>query len=586
MPDAGFLGVARSLTGRPWRERAGGDRAAAAIAREAGVPEVVARVLANRRVEPEAAAAFLAPRLARDLPDPSTLRDMDLAAERLADAAEAGERVAVFADYDVDGATSAALLARFLEAAGGTARIRVPDRLTEGYGPSAVVFDELAGEGHRLVLLADCGATAFEPLAHAAGLGLECIVLDHHLAEARLPPALAMVNPNRMDETGALGGLAAVGVAFLLVVAANRALRRRGHYRLRPEPDLRQWLDLVALGTVADVAPLTGVNRTLVSRGLEVLAARGNPGLAALLDRAGVAGPPTAYHLGFVLGPRINAGGRLGDAGLGARLLAGGPPEALARDAETLERLNRERREVEDRVLTAALAHAPAEGDSFLLAIGEGWHPGVVGIVASRLVERFGRPALVGAREGGRIRGSARSIPGAPIGPAILAARRAGLLEAGGGHDMAAGFALEAERVEAFRAFLAERLAPLAPPGGRAAPVEIDAGLSVAGATDGLVEALAPVGPFGRGNPEPVFALPGVRVRHARRVGEAHVRAELADGGGGRLGAIAFRAADGPLGEALLDPARRPLHIAGWLRPDRWRGPGTAQLVILDAAFA
>ena len=585
MADA-FLGVVRSLKGRAWRERPGDARAAAAIAQREGLPEIAARVLANRGVTPEAAAAFLKPQLRTSLPDPSSLNDMDMAAERLADAAETGETVAIFADYDVDGATSAALLARFLAATGGATSIHVPDRLTEGYGPNEAAFERFAKEGRRLVLLADCGTTAFAPLAHAAGLGLECVVLDHHLPEARLPEALAVVNPNRMDESGALGGLAAVGVVFLLVVAANRALRRRGHYRFRPEPDLREWLDLVALGTVADVMELTGLNRTFVARGLEVLARRGNPGIAALLAAAGVERRPGAYHLGFMLGPRINAGGRVGEAGLGARLLSTDDSEEAGRIAEVLERLNSERRQVEADVLAAALATEPEEGAPFVLAVGDGWHPGVVGIVASRLVERFRRPALVGARENGRIRGSARSVPGVPIGPAVLAARDAGLLEAGGGHDMAAGFTLDEAKRAAFEAFLAERLGPLVPAGGQVRPLDIDAGLSVAGASAGLLEHLAAVEPFGRGNPEPVFALPAVRVRHARIVGRNHVRADLADGGGKRLPAIAFRSAETPLGRALLDTEGRALHVAGNLRADDWRGNGAVQFVVSDAAPA
>ena len=585
MADA-FLGVVRSLKGRAWRERPGDARAAAAIAQREGLPEIAARVLANRGVTPEAAAAFLKPQLRTSLPDPSSLNDMDMAAERLADAAETGETVAVFADYDVDGATSAALLARFLAATGGATSIHVPDRLTEGYGPNEAAFDRFAETGHRLVLLVDCGTTAFAPLAHAAGLGLECVVLDHHLPEVRLPEALAVVNPNRLDESGALGGLAAVGVVFLLVVAANRALRRRGHYRFRPEPDLRQWLDLVALGTVADVMELTGLNRTFVARGLEVLARRGNPGIAALLAAAGVERRPGAYHLGFVLGPRINAGGRVGEAGLGARLLSTDDSEEAGRIAEVLERLNSERRQVEADVLAAALATEPEEGAPFVLAIGDGWHPGVVGIVASRLVERFRRPALVGARQGAQLRGSARSVPGVPIGPAILAARDAGLLEAGGGHDMAAGFTLDEAKRAAFEAFLAERLEPLVPAEGHARPLDIDAGLSVAGASADLLEHLAAVEPFGRGNPEPVFALPAVRVRHARIVGRNHVRADLADGGGKRLAAIAFRSAETPLGRALLDTEGRALHVAGTLRADDWRGNGAVQFVVSDAAPA
>ena len=581
-----FLGVSRSLTGRVWRERQGDARAAAAIAQGQGISDIAARVLANRGVTPETAAAFLKPQLRTSLPDPSSLKDMDLAAERLADAAEAGETVAVFADYDVDGATSAALLTRFLGAAGSAATVYVPDRLTEGYGPNEAAFERFAETGHRLVLLADCGTTAFAPLAHAARIGLECVVLDHHLPEARLPEAFAVINPNRMDETGALGGLAAVGVVFLLVVAANRALRRRGHYRYRPEPDLREWLDLVALGTVADVMELSGLNRTFVARGLEVLARRGNPGIAALLAAAGIERQPGAYHLGFVLGPRINAGGRIGEAGLGARLLASDDAEEARGLAEVLERLNRERRQVEAEVLAAALAMEPEEGAPFTFAVGEDWHPGVVGIVASRLVERFRRPALVGARQGEQVRGSARSVPGVPIGPAVLAARDAGLLEAGGGHDMAAGFTLDIAKLAAFEAFLAERLAPLVPAEGHVPPLDIDAGLSVAGAAGGLLEHLAAVEPFGRGNPEPVFALPAVRVRYARIVGKDHVRADLADAGGGRLPAIAFRSAETPLGRALLEPGGQALHVAGTLRADDWRGNGAVQFVVTDAAPA
>ncbi len=580
-----FLGVARSLTGRAWRGRRGDARMAAAISQREGLPDIAAQLLANRGVTLETAAGFLRPRLRTTLPDPSCLKDMDLAAGRLADAVEAGETVAVFADYDVDGATSAALLARFLEAAGGSASVRVARR-EDGFGPTEAAFDGFAHAGRRLAVCVDCGTSAFAPLAHAAAIGLDCIVVDHHLPDMRLPEALAVVNPNRMDETGALGGLAAVGITFLLVVAANRALRQRGHYRFRPEPDLREWLDLVALGTVADVMALTGLNRTFVATGLAVLARRGNPGLAALLDSAGVRRRPNAGHLGYALGPRINAGGRVGEAGLGARLLMSNDADEARSIAEILERLNRERRQIEADVLAAALAAMPAEDAPFVFAVGEDWHPGVVGIVASRLVERAGRPALVGVREGDAVRGSARSIPGAPIGPAMLAARDAGLLEAGGGHDMAAGFTLDAGKRAAFESFLAERLGPLVPPGGRVAPVEVDAGVSVAGANSGLLEALVRLAPFGRGNPEPVLAIPAARVRYARIVGKDHVRADLTDAGGGRLAAIAFRSANTPLGRALLETSGQALHVAGALQADDWRGEGAVQFVISDAAAA
>ena len=582
-----FLGVSRSLSGRVWRERPGDARAAAAIARAEGLPQITARVLANRGVTPDTVAGFLKPRLKTSLPDPSSLKEMDTAAERIADVAQGGETIAVFADYDVDGATSGALLARFLRAVGGNVRLYVPDRMTEGYGPNETALDRLAAEGHRLVVLVDCGTTALEPLEHAAGLGLDCIVVDHHLPKARLPRTLALVNPNREDETGALGGLAAVGVAFLLVVAANRVLRRRGHFDARrPEPDPRVWLDLVALGTVADVMELNGLNRVLVARGLDVMDRRGNPGITALLAAAGVEGRPTAYHLGFLLGPRINAGGRIGDSGLGARLLATENTEEAISIADILSRLNSARRQVEADVLGSALACSPADDAPLVFAFGEGWHPGVVGIVASRLVDRYRRPAFVGAVDSGQVRGSARSIPGVPIGPAILEARNAGLLEAGGGHDMAAGFTLEAGKRAAFEAFLAERLGPLVPAGGHTPPLDIDAGLSVAGASRALLRDIEAAQPFGRGNPEPVFAFPDLRVRYARIVGKNHIRADFADAGPGRLAAIAFRSAETPLGQALLNTGGGPLHVAGTLRADDWRGQESVQLVLSDAALA
>ena len=586
--DSTFLGVRRSLSGRPWCERRGDPRTGAAISQRLGLPEIVGRVLASRGVTVETAHRFLDPRLRTDLPDPSVLGDMDKASDRLADAVQAGERVGIFADYDVDGATSAALLARFLEAVGVPTRIYVPDRLTEGYGPNEEAMRAMRGEGLSLVVLVDCGTTSFEPLSHAQGIGLECIVVDHHVAEMRLPPAFAVVNPNRMDESvegAALGGLAAVGVTFLLLVALNRTLRRRGFHAGRVEPDLRRWLDLLALGTVADVAELSGVNRTLVSRGLDVLGRRGNPGIAALLDTAKVKDKPSAWHLGFVLGPRINAGGRIGDAGLGAALLASDDPDFAWRTAETLEQLNLERRQVEAEVLEAALRNSvPLQGGPYVFAAGKDWHPGVVGIVASRLVERFGRPALVASEGDGVLQGSARSVSGVPLGPIIIEARQRGLLMSGGGHAMAAGFRLATDNREEFESFLAERLGSLVPQGGVPRTLLIDGALTVAGADAALMRELSRIAPFGRGNPEPRFAVPEAAIMFARPVGGKHVRADLGGAGKNRLKAIAFGAVETPLGDALLDPGRPPLHIAGSVRPDPWNGPEAVQLVISDAA--
>ena len=586
--DEAFLGVRRSLSGRLWREKPGDPRAGAAISQRLGLPEIVGRVLASRGVTVETAPRFLDPRLRTDLPDPSVLRDMDKAADRLADAVQAGEKVGIFADYDVDGATSAALLARFFRAVGVPTRIYVPDRLTEGYGPNREAMGTMRDEGLSLVVLVDCGTTSFEPLDHAREIGLECIVVDHHVAEARLPPAFAVVNPNRLDESvggAVLGGLAAVGVTFLLLVALNRTLRRRGFHAGRKEPDLRRWLDLTALGTVADVAELAGVNRTLVSRGIDVLGRRGNPGIAALLDTAKVRDKPDSWHAGFVLGPRINAGGRIGDAGLGAALLASDDPDFAWRTAETLERLNVERREVEAEVLEAALrSSVPEPDDPYVFAAGGDWHPGVVGIVASRLVERFGRPALVASEGDGVLQGSARSVSGVSLGPVIIEARQRGLLISGGGHAMAAGFRLAVGNREGFESFLAERLGPLVPRGGVPRTLFIDGALTVAGADVTLMRELSRIAPFGRGNPEPRFALPEAAITFARPVGGKHVRAELGGTGKRRLKAIAFGAVDTPLGDALLDPGRPPLHITGSVRPDPWNGPEAVQFVVSDAA--
>ena len=581
-----LLGVARSQTGRRWQARCDGDRLALALAQRLDLPEILGRVLAGRGVTLDDAAGWLDPTLRDSLPDPSSVADMDRAAARVADALEAGEPVGVFGDYDVDGATASALLRLYIEAAGGRVCVHIPDRRREGYGPNLPALRRLAAEGARLVVTVDCGATAAEPLAAAAAEGLDIIVVDHHPTGAQPPPCHALVDPNRADDASGLGDLAAVGVAFLLAVAVNRALRARGRFAAGGEPDLFRLLDLVALGTVCDMAPLTGLNRAFVRQGLRVMARRGNPGLAALCDVARIDGPPGVYHAGFLLGPRINAGGRVGVADLGHRLLCARDREAALPLAERLDRFNAERREIENRVLLEALAQAEAavpSGTAALTVAGEGWHAGVVGLVANRLVERFGLPTAAIACEGGVAKGSVRSVAGFDAGAAMLEARRRGILSAGGGHPLAAGATLPAANVPAFAAFFEARASSCG--AGAAAPVLwLDGAVAPGGADGALLDRLDIAGPFGVGNPEPGFAVPGCMVDSARVVGNGHVGCRLSEPGGARLDAIAFRAAAGPVGKALLAAQGGALHIAGSLRRDRWRGRDGVKMVIDDAA--
>ncbi len=586
-----LLGVERSLTGKRWETRLADGRAGLTLSQRLDLPEIVGRLLAARGVTPEGAALFLSPTLRDLLPNPSTLRDMDVAAQRLAEAVENSERIAVFGDYDVDGATSSALLHRFLRQLGREPRVYIPDRIVEGYGPNAAALGRLAQEGAKLVITVDCGITAFEALEAARDAGLETIVVDHHAAEPRLPPAVAVVNPNRLDDESGLGQLAAVGVTFLLLVALNRALRERGWYAKagKREPDLLGLLDLVALGTVCDVVPLTGLNRAFVSQGLKVMGQRRNPGLMALSDVAGIDEAPGTYHAGFLLGPRVNAGGRVGQAPLGAELLATEDIAAAANIARQLDAYNAERKEIEAAVLDQALLQVEEEGapEGLVFAAAEGWHAGVIGIVASRLKERYNLPALVVALDGGIGKGSARSVPGVDLGAAVIAARQAGLLINGGGHPMAAGLTVAEGQAGELRAFLAERLAEAMRRVDYLPSLGIDGALDIAGANGALVKHLEALAPYGTANAEPRFALPDVRVIESGVVGENHVRCTLgAAGKGPRLRAIAFRALDTPIGEALLRSKGLPLHVAGKLRADSWRGGDAVQFLIDDAARA
>ncbi|HEV7259296.1 MAG TPA: single-stranded-DNA-specific exonuclease RecJ [Bosea sp. (in: a-proteobacteria)] len=589
-----FLGVTRSVLGRPWRDRldSAGLGRAEALAQLEGMPDILARLLAGRGVEPNEAALYLEPKLRDLLPDPGTLIDMQPAAARLARAVERREQVAIFGDYDVDGACSSALLAGFLAEAGARARIHIPDRLIEGYGPNSEAIRQLAAEGATLLVTVDCGTTSHEPLAEAKRLGLDVVVLDHHQAPERLPEVEALVNPNRQDDLSGLGHLCAAGVVFLALVATRAELRRQGVWTQRgSEPDLLASLDLVALATVADVVPLRGLNRAFVRQGLAMLRGRARPGLAALMDVAGLDGPVQPWHLGFLLGPRINAGGRIGDAALGAKLLLSADEIESRGIAAELNRLNQERQEIERLAVLEATSQADHalmrdEGTAVLLAASPDWHPGIVGLVAARLKERFRRPAFALALNGaGGATGSGRSIAGVDLGRAVRAAVEAGLAIKGGGHAMAAGVTLASGQGEAFHAFLNERLAAEVGTASESEALRVDAALSAGGATPRLLTEIERAGPFGAGSPEPVFVFPSHRLSDAVEIGSGgHVRIKLRSGDGATVGGIAFRVAQEPLGRALLSARGETVHLAATLTLNRWGGNETAELRVLDLA--
>lgn len=580
----------RPLSGSLWTERPVDEARALAIAQRLDLPDVVARVLAARGLSPDDAPAFLEPRLRDSLGDPSVLRDLDRAAQRLAQAALDGEPVGILADYDVDGATSAALAVRWLRGHGIEAVVEIPCRLEDGYGPNVAALDRLAEQGCQLVLCLDAGTTAFAPLAHAAAQGQEVVVVDHHLAPAPLPEAHALVNPHRADQTASpYRLLCAAGLTFLLLARTNRVLRESGRAAAAAAADPLRWLDLVALGTVCDVVPLTGLNRAFVRQGLKVLESAPNPGLRALTAIAGVApAGADARRLGFQLGPRINAGGRIGAPTLGVRLLTEDDPRAAQAIADRLDQLNTERRRIEQEVGAAAI-HAVQDqveaGRPVLVASGEGWHPGVVGIVAARLVERFGRPAIVvGIDAAGQGKGSGRSVPGFDLGAAVHAAQASGILRKAGGHAMAAGLTVERHRLGDLAAFLAERSAALRPAESGPPVLPVDAAVTPAGAGPELARRLQALAPFGAGNDEPRLVVPHAQVVESRIVGGEHVACTLVGpAGDGRLRAIGFRLTDSAAGAALL---RRdgPVALAGRLRLDSWNNRERAQLEIDDVA--
>jgi len=587
---AGFLGVERSIGGRRWRMRPASELTVREIAARMGVAEPLARALASRGITAQTAENYLRPTLKAMFPDPSSFMGMDEAARVLIDAFANHRKTIVFADYDVDGASSAAQLVRWWRAMGRELPIYVPDRLTEGYGPSPAAFRHLREAGYELVITVDCGAAAYDALNAAAEVGLEVVVIDHHMMREIPPSARALVNPNQVGCGSDQGVLAAAGVTFVLMAALNREARRLGWFAERPEPDLRQWLDLAALGAICDVTQLVGFNRVLAAQGLKVMSGWANPGLKALLEVAGAKGPASVFHAGFVLGPRINAGGRIGRADLGARLLSTDDPAEALSLAQELDALNAERKSVETQILEAAIANIEA-GANFdpsapaIVVAEEGWHPGVIGIVASRLRERYRRPVVVVGldRDSDVGKGSGRSQPGVNLGRAVQAAFDEGLLLAGGGHAMAAGVTLRPSAVPEFRAFLCERLAGEMTVAESDDALEIDALVTPGAAARPLFDAFQSMAPFGPGNPEPVFALADVRVERVTPMRGGHLRCTLVGAGGASIRAIAWRSADTPIGQRLL-AGGGSLHAVGKLKSDDWNGRNTVELEIEDLA--
>ena len=585
----GYLGVSRSLSGRLWRERPADAEVVRRHQLGLGLSEPLARALASRGVSAEDGANYLNPTLKALFPDPSSFVDMDLAAKILIDALVADRPMTVFADYDVDGASSAAQLVRWFRTQGKELPIYVPDRLIEGYGPSPAAFRRIRESGVELVVTVDCGAAAYEALACAKEIGLDVVVIDHHLMRDEIPEVAALVNPNRPGCNSGQGVLAAAGVAFVLMAALNREARGRGMFEDRPEPDLRQWLDLAAMGAICDVTQLVGFNRALTTQGLKVMSAWRNPGLKALLDVAKGSGPASVFHAGFILGPRINAGGRIGRSDLGARLLSTDDPEEAAMLAAELDGLNASRKEVEREILEEAIRiverESNQEGAALTMVAADGWHPGVIGIVASRLKERYRKPALViGVDRAANIaKGSGRSQTGVNLGRAVQAAYDEGLLLAGGGHAMAAGLSVRPDTIPELRAFLNERLADEAQAAAEQDGLDIDALITTGGADRALYQSFQALAPFGPGNPEPMFAAANVRVERPMALRGGHVRVTLTDGSGGRLKAVAWRSEDTEMGRRLLNEGGA-IHVAGRLKPDDWQGRESVELEIEDVA--
>ncbi|MDX2073344.1 MAG: single-stranded-DNA-specific exonuclease RecJ [Alphaproteobacteria bacterium] len=574
-----------SVSGRTWQLREAELRQVMAISQQHGLSQNLAQLLVVRGVALEDVEDFLNPSLKNSLPDPSHLLDMDKAVARIAQAINARETIAIWGDYDVDGATSSALLRRYFRALGMEPLVHIPDRMKEGYGLNAPGLLALRARGAALAISVDSGTLSFEPIEKAVEAGLDVIVVDHHLGEAKRPKACALVNPNRLDETSPHRHLAAVGVAFLLLVALNKKLREEGFFTDIKEPDLRQWLDIVALGTICDVVPLVGVNRALVAQGLKVMGGRGNVGMRAVMDAAGLDERPGVYHAGYVIGPRINAGGRVGKSDLGVHLLSTEDPAEAVRIAHELNQYNAERKAIESLIQQEADALADAMDDSFpiMVVAGKGWHSGVIGIVAGRLKERFRKPVAVIGIEGGIGKASARSVSGMDFGAAVIAAKEEGLLLAGGGHAMAAGFTVAEEKIPALTEFLCTRLSSQVHHLAREHIMPVDLALSIGGATPETAMEIEKMGPFGQGNFSVRVMLQSVVNLRPERVGEHHVKTLLTHrSSNAKLSAIAFRCAENPLGQAILNSRGQEIDVVGQLRLQEWQGRPQMSLMIED----
>lgn len=588
-----ILAVEKSITGRAWVARLAENRIVQAVAQNYGLPEIVARVIVGRGIDIDDVQNFLKPTLKETLPDPSIFKDMDKACSRIADAIIDEEKVAVFGDYDVDGATSSAIFKRFFKSLNRDITVYIPDRMKEGYGPNIKALLELKESAHNLVITVDCGIVSFDPLEAAHKAGLDIIVLDHHQAEVSLPKAVAVVNPNRLDEIQGYGQLAAIGVSFITIVGINRELRKRGWYKEQniDEPDIIQWLDLVALGTICDVVPLVGINRALVSQGLKVMAARRNEGIKALSDVAGMAEAPSTYHAGFLLGPRVNAGGRVGRSEAGSILLSTDDPHLAENISRELNIYNAERQAIEAMVLEDAMHQVSNKigvggvVPPVIIASNVGWHPGVIGIVAGRLKEHFNRPTLVIAiDDNGDAKGSGRSIMGVDLGAAITAARQAEIIVAGGGHAMAAGLSLRVEQIAQLEEFLSARLETKVDDAIASLSLKLDGVLTLSAVTTGLVDLLDEIGPYGQGNAQPRFAFSDAFLSYVDIVGKDHVKCSFKSNDGKTVKAMAFRVADKPLGQFLLASRGKNIKIAGTIRNNHWNGYSSAEIFIDDAS--
>jgi len=583
---AAFLDVEKSCRGLRWQARCDDEAAVSALEQTKSLDNLTARLLAGRDITPETADEFLSPTLRGSMPDPSSMRDMDKAARLILDAVQAKQKITVFADYDVDGGSSAAQLIKWGRAFGVEIGLYVPDRVKEGYGPSIEAFEQLKSEGNDLVITVDCGAAAQSALEAAEGLELPIIVIDHHLLHGALPPCAALVNPNREDDTSGLGHLAAAGVTFMALVALNREAKRRG---LDSSFKLMNLLGLSAIGTVCDVVPLKGLNRAIVSQGLKILSQDQNIGIRALADVASAAPPYTTYHCGFILGPRINAGGRIGKAEMGAEMLSTENAQLAYAHAAELDRVNTDRKALQNQMINEAIEEANKlpKDNAVIIVDMKGWHPGVIGIVAGRLKDRFDKPAIViGVNEEGLGKGSGRSMTGVNLGEAITKAKEAGLLLSGGGHAMAGGLSVEGDKIEQLSSFLNELLKEDVAKARKALSLKIDALIAFSGADHSIIDRIEQVGPYGAGNPQPLFAFSHARIAYAERVRGGHVRCTFEDASGGRISGICFRADETGLDKILLDPSAPKVHVAGRLKADSWKGRSRVDLQVVDLAIA